>query len=70
MPSELSYLLEEFASELTVGKGFSSNTVKAYVSDVSDLLNFMESKAQTEINDLDLELMRDWLWRVLSLTHI
>ena len=53
MPSELAYLLEEFASELTVGKGFSSNTVKAYLSDVSDLQGFMESKAQTEVTDLD-----------------
>ena len=63
MPSELAYLLEEFASELTVGKGFSPNTVKAYLSDVSDLQGFMESKAQTEVSDLDLELLRDWLWR-------
>jgi integrase/recombinase XerC len=63
MHTELSYLLEQFASELKVGKGFSSNTVKAYVSDVSDLKSFMESKNQTEIEDLDLELVRDWLWR-------
>jgi len=63
MPTELSYFLEEFSSELLVGKGFSPNTVKAYVSDVSDLQAFMESKNQTEIEDLDLELVRDWLWR-------
>ena len=64
MPTEFAYLLEEFASELSVGKGFSPNTVKAYVSDVSDLQSFMESKSQNEIEDLDLELLRDWLWRV------
>jgi integrase/recombinase XerC len=63
MPNDLSYYLEQFAAELSVGKGFSSNTVKAYVSDVSDLQAFMESKNQTEIEDLDLELVRDWLWR-------
>ena len=63
MPTEFAYLLEEFASELTVGKGFSANTVKAYVSDVSDLQTFMESKSQNQIEDLDLELLRDWLWR-------
>jgi len=63
MPNDLSYYLEQFAAELSVGKGFSSNTVKAYVSDVSDLQGFMESKNQTEIEDLDLELVRDWLWR-------
>jgi integrase/recombinase XerC len=63
MPNDLSYYLEQFAAELSVGKRFSSNTVKAYVSDVSDLQAFMESKNQTEIEDLDLELVRDWLWR-------
>lgn len=63
MTSQLPYLLEQFASELSVGKGFSPNTVKAYVSDVADLQAFMESKNQTQIEDLDLELVRDWLWR-------
>ncbi len=64
MASELTALLEEFAADLAVGKGFSANTVKAYTSDVSDLASFMESKNQNEISDLDLELVRDWLWRV------
>lgn len=63
MPNDLSYYIEQFAAELSVGKGFSSNTVKAYVSDVSDLQAYMESKNQTEVEDLDLELVRDWLWR-------
>lgn len=64
MPNELRFAVEEFAAELTVGKGFSPNTVKAYVSDVSDLATFMESKNQIQVTDLDLELLRDWLWRV------
>jgi len=64
MASELTPLLEDFAADLAVGKGFSPNTVKAYTSDVSDLASFMESKNQNEISDLDLELVRDWLWRV------
>lgn len=64
MVSELTALLEDFAADLAVGKGFSPNTVKAYTSDVSDLASFMESKNQNEISDLDLELVRDWLWRV------
>jgi integrase/recombinase XerC len=63
MHNDLSYYIEQFAAELSVGKGFSSNTVKAYVSDVSDLQAYMESKNQTEVEDLDLELVRDWLWR-------
>jgi site-specific recombinase XerD len=55
MSSEISNLIEEFATELSVGKGFSPNTVKAYLSDCQDLASFMESKNQTEITDLDLE---------------
>lgn len=64
MLTKFAYLLEEFASELSIGRGFSPNTVKAYVSDVSDLRSFMESKSQNEIEDFDLELLRDWLWRL------
>jgi integrase/recombinase XerC len=64
MPNELPSAIDQFGAELSVGRGFSSNTVKAYLSDVSDLQDFMESKNQNEILDLDLELLRDWLWRV------
>lgn len=64
MPNDLQLFLEQFADELTLGRGFSSNTVKAYVSDVADLQAFMQSKNQNSIEDLDLELLRDWLWRV------
>jgi integrase/recombinase XerC len=64
MPTELEYLRDQFGLELENGKGFSLNTVKAYISDVTDLFDFMESKKQSETQDIDLELLRDWLWRV------
>ena len=63
MHSEISFLIEDFALELSSVKGYSDNTVKAYLSDITDLKVFMESKSQNEIADLDLELVRDWLWR-------
>lgn len=63
MHSEISFLIEDFALELSSVKGYSDNTVKAYISDITDLKVFMESKSQNEIADLDLELVRDWLWR-------
>jgi integrase/recombinase XerC len=31
---------------------------------MADFFSFMESKKQQEVNDIDLELIRDWLWRV------
>jgi integrase/recombinase XerC len=64
MPTELEYLRAQFSLALENGKGFSPNTVKAYISDVTDLFEFMESKKLSEIEDIDLELVRDWLWRV------
>ena len=63
MHTEISFLVEDFALELSRVKGHSDNTVKAYLSDINDLISFMVSKSQTEISDLDLELVRDWLWR-------
>lgn len=63
MHSEISFLIEDFAQELSSVKGYSDNTVKAYLSDIADLRAFMESKNLIEIADLDLELVRDWLWR-------
>lgn len=63
MADDLAILLRQFADDLAVGKGFSPNTVKAYASDVSDLYEYMLSKSQVEVADLDLELIRDWLWR-------
>jgi len=64
MPVTLDYLLEDYSKELSGSKGFSPNTVKAYVSDVADLLGFMATKQQQEVADIELELIRDWLWRI------
>lgn len=63
MASELHFLLESFANNLARVKGFSPNTVKAYRSDASDLVEFMNARTLTEVKDIDLELLRDWLWR-------
>lgn len=63
MPTELEYLCDQFSLELANGKGFSPNTVKAYISDISDLLGYMQAKQQLNVQDIDLELIRDWLWR-------
>jgi integrase/recombinase XerC len=64
MVGNLEFVLQEFCSSALSVKGFSSNTIKAYRSDVQDLLNHMESKTLTELEDLDLELIRDWLWQL------
>jgi integrase/recombinase XerC len=38
--------------------------VKSYLSDVLDLAGYLASKEVTQVKDIDLELLRDWLWEV------
>lgn len=41
-------------------RGTSSNTQKAYLADLRDLLNFLDDNKR----DLDLDALRDWMWRI------
>jgi integrase/recombinase XerC len=49
-----------FESHLDAGRGYSGNTVKAYLT---DLANFLNKKNVENIDDLTLEQLRDWLWQ-------
>ena len=53
--------LVEYATYLRSSKGYSPNTVKAYVSDIKDLGSLVGVDKSAE--DLTLETLRDWLWR-------
>jgi integrase/recombinase XerC len=67
---ELRSAIEEFARHLTVDRGFSAHTVRAYRADLSGLADFVEQRALTapeaadaiDVRELDLETLRDWLW--------
>ena len=52
-----------FTRHLAGERGFSENTVRSYRSDLTGLVEFAEARGATEPADLDLELLRDWLWR-------
>jgi len=52
-----------FESHLDAGRGYSGNTVKAYLIDVQDLADFLKKKNFENIDDLNLEHLRDWLWQ-------
>ena len=52
-----------FARHLAGERGFSENTVRSYRSDLSGLVEFATARGATDPTDLDLELLRDWLWR-------
>ncbi|TAL43518.1 MAG: tyrosine recombinase XerC [Salinibacterium sp.] len=60
---DLHQTVDEFASYLALERGFSDHTVRSYRSDLAQLVDFAETHGASELDDLDLELLRDWLWR-------
>lgn len=63
MHSEVVALADRFADHLATLRGYSANTVKSYHSDVLDLAGFLSDKIGN-ISELDLALLRQWLWQV------
>jgi integrase/recombinase XerC len=59
---QLDLVVNEFARHLSAERGFSEHTVRAYRSDLADLVGFAEARMATTPEDVDLELVRDWLW--------
>lgn len=64
MDSSIEQLAHSFADSLANLKGYSKNTVKSYLTDVLDLASFLEKEKVTDIRELDLALLRQWLWEV------
>ncbi len=60
---DLSVSVEDFATYLAADRGFSPHTVRSYRSDLAQLVDFAGARGASELDDLDLELLRDWLWR-------
>ena len=60
---DLQRTIDDFASYLAADRGFSEHTVRSYRSDLTQLVDFAAERGATEPDDLDLELLRDWLWR-------
>jgi integrase/recombinase XerC len=53
----------QFADYLAADRGFSAHTVKSYRSDLDQLATFANARGATSPAEVDLELLRDWLWR-------
>jgi integrase/recombinase XerC len=62
--SKLSELSRVWQQHLADGRGFSSNTVKAYFGDVSDLISFAQSEGVETVGGFNLDLLRSWLWQM------
>jgi integrase/recombinase XerC len=60
---QLDRVLADYTLYLSAERGFSVHTVRSYRSDLADLLRFAEESGATSSTDLDLELLRGWLWR-------
>lgn len=55
--------VDAYVTSLSAERGFSEHTVRSYQSDLRQLAEFAEERSVTDPTDLDLELLRDWLWK-------
>jgi integrase/recombinase XerC len=54
--------IEDFTVYLSAERGFSSNTIRSYRSDLNNLRDYAEGNGVTEASEFSLELLRDWVW--------
>ena len=54
--------LERFRTNLEAGRGYSAHTVKGYVTDLIDLVDFLEVQGIPSPSEIDLEALRAWLY--------
>ena len=55
--------IEAFARHLAVDRGYSAHTLRAYRGDLADLESFATAVGISDAAQLDLETLREWLWR-------
>lgn len=55
--------LLSFGDYLDAGRGYSTNTVKAYLTDIADLIEFLKKQNVELVEEINLEHLRDWLWQ-------
>lgn len=58
---DITQLLANFQDYLVAVKGLSSNTVKAYRSDIREFFNFAEIRAGSDLPSLTIRSLRSWL---------
>jgi integrase/recombinase XerC len=55
--------IDAFVRQLAVDRGYSAHTVRAYRGDLDDLAAFAAEVGVVDAGELDLEVLREWLWR-------
>jgi integrase/recombinase XerC len=53
---------DAYERHLRLDRGYSAHTVRSYGADLADLERFAAQRGVEEVQGLDLELYRDWLW--------
>lgn len=61
--ADLTGTIAAFADHLATDRGFSPHTVRSYRSDLEQLARFAMNRGATAPGDIDLELLREWLWQ-------
>ena len=54
--------LDSYRSHLEAGRGYSKHTVKGYLSDLTDLVDFLEVDGLKSASEINLESLRAWLY--------
>ena len=54
--------LERYQAHLEASRGYSKHTVKGYLTDLADLVDFLEVSGITTPSAIDLESLRAWLY--------
>lgn len=60
---DLEQAVRGFLAQLGVERGLSPNTVRSYGADLAGLAAYARERGITAVRELDLELLRDWLWQ-------
>lgn len=60
---DLEQAVRGFLAQLGVERGLSPNTVRSYGADLASLDAYARERGTTAVRELDLELLRDWLWQ-------
>jgi integrase/recombinase XerC len=61
LPVELTEVLAAYRHDLEFARGAAAATVRAYLSDVTDLLSHARRYGRTELGAIDLAVLRNWL---------
>src|SRR4051794_41962572 len=66
LPPELARLVERYADHLALERNLSPHSVRAYVGDVTSLLDHAARLQVVRPDELDLRTLRSWLARLHS----